>query len=229
MADLTVLQTNLGIVFNHIALLQQALVHRSYRNENPDSFSLSNERLEFLGDALLGYVVAEELYSRFPRFSEGELTQLRAKLVCRQTLAAVALSLHLGDYLYLGYGEEESGGCYRQSNLCGALEAVIGAASIDQGFDVAKGLVLKLLRTELDKAITEGPLKNSKSRLQELIQAEWQATPVYHILDATGPAHEKVFTVEVLAGDTVLGRGTGKSKRAAEQEAAQAALQKWSK
>ena len=219
------LQGILGIQFKDESLLQQALVHRSYLNENPALHLVSNERLEFLGDAVLGFVVADELYSRFPDFSEGELTKLRAALVRGETLSRIASSLQLGDYLYLGRGEEESGGRSRPRNLSCTLEAVIGAVFLDQGFDIARSFILKLLDSEFEGVVEDKFTDDYKSRLQQIIQSERKITPVYRTVEEVGPDHAKVFTVEVLAGDTVLGRGSGRSKRAAEMDAAREALQ----
>lgn len=222
--DLTALQSALGVTFREPKLLQQSLIHRSYLNETPDFPLPSNERLEFLGDALLGLVVAEKLYTEFPHLQEGELTKLRTALVRRETLASIAQSLSLGDYLYLGQGEERSGGRQRQSNLSHALEAVIGAVLIDQGYNAAKELVLRLLSKMAEERITD-----HKSRLQELVQAEWRMIPSYRVVAEEGPGHDKVFTVEVVVGGEVLGRGSGKGKRAAEREAARAALKRWAR
>jgi len=233
LAELATLQSTLGITFRDPLLLQQALTHRSFLNENPDFPLPSNERLEFLGDALLGFVVAEKLHSDLPHLWEGALTVLRAALVCNETLARIASSFNLGDHLYLGRGEEMSGGRHRQSNLSSALEAVIGAIFVDQGLPVAKEFVLKLLNGMVVKIVEEESIEESvkdyKSRLQVLVQAEQQTTPVYRIVEEQGPAHDKLFTVEVMVGDVVLGRGSGKGKRAAEQNAAQAALENWAK
>jgi len=219
------LQVILGVNFKDESLLQQALAHRSYLNENPALHLVSNERLEFLGDAVLGFVVADELYSRSPDFSEGELTKLRAALVRGETLSRIASLLQLGDYLYLGRGEEESGGRSRPRNLSCALEAVIGAVFLDQGFDIARSFILKLLGSEFDGVVEDKVTDDYKSRLQQVIQSERKITPVYRTVEEVGPDHAKVFTVEVLAGETVLGRGSGRSKRAAEMDAAREALQ----
>ncbi len=225
LSDLGALQTVLDVNFKDESLLQQALVHRSYLNENSLLHLVSNERLEFLGDAVLGFVVASELYTRFPDFSEGELTKLRSALVRGETLTRIALSLQLGDYLYLGRGEEESGGRSRSRNLSCTLEAVIGAIFMDQGLDVARGFILKLLGSELDGVVEDKFAADYKSKLQQVIQSEHKITPVYRTIEEVGPDHAKVFTVEVLAGDSVLGRGCGRSKRAAETDAARHALQ----
>ncbi|MCL0093749.1 ribonuclease III [Dehalococcoidia bacterium] len=231
MPQLDSLQNTLGVAFEDVTQLRQSLVHRSFLNESEalsetsDDHPLSsNERLEFLGDALLGHVVAERLFCEFPDFSEGDLTKVRSALVRTETLARVARSLNLGDYLFLGKGEAESGGRRRQRNLACALEAVIGAVLVDQGFNVAREFVLRILGKELERATEEKLEKDPKSRLQEVVQAEQRLTPVYRTDDATGPDHDKIFVVDVFAGETFLGRGSGRSKRAAEREAAVAAL-----
>jgi ribonuclease-3 len=225
LTDIADLQNALGINFKDISLLQHSLVHRSYINENSGDTLESNERLEYLGDAVLGFVVAEEIYHRYPDLSEGEMTKLRSALVRGETLGRIALRLNLGEYLYLGRGEEESGGRRRPRNLSCALEAVIGALLVDQGLDAARHLILRLLESELERAIEDKLIADYKSRLQQITQSESKLTPIYRTVEETGPDHEKVFTVEVLAGDTVLGRGSGRSKRAAEMEAARRALE----
>lgn len=225
MADLDVLEQIIGVTFRDRALLEQALVHRSYLNENPDFALPSNERLEFLGDAVLGLVVADKLYHELPHLSEGKMTKLRAALVRQETLASLAASLDLGSYLRLGWGEEVSGGRSRRTNLARAFEAVIGAIFLDQGFGVAADSILRLFGDQL-RRITEGRLTTDyKSRLQEVVQAEQRLTPVYRMVEASGPDHEKRFIVEVMVGDTVIGRGVGKSKRMAEEEAARSAIE----
>ncbi len=225
MADLAALQETLGVSFNDISLLEQALVHSSYINENPGFAPTSNERLEFLGDAVLGLLVAEKLYRDFPHFTEGEMTKLRAALVRRDTLAHVARTVGLGDYLYLGKGEEAGGGRHKPANLAAALEAVIAAFFLDQGSSATRDFILKVLGAELEKVASQGTGIDYKSELQELIQAKEQQTPTYHVVEATGPDHSKIFTVEARLGEAVLGRGSGKSKKAAESEAARSALE----
>ena len=228
MADLAVLQQTLGVSFNDMVLLEQALVHSSYINENPGFTLVSNERLEFLGDAVIGLVVAEKLYQDFPNFTEGEMSNLRAALVRRDTLARVAGTIGLGDYLYLGKGEEANDGRHKAVNLAGALEAVIAAVSLDKGSSVARDFVLRLIDAEFRKVVSQGIVFDYKSGLQELIQARDQQTPTYYVIDAAGPDHDKRFNVEVRLGEAVLGRGSGKSKKAAETEAARLALEKLS-
>jgi len=225
LADLSALPEILGISFNDPSLLEQALVHRSYVNENPDFALASNERLEFLGDAVLGLVVAERLYQDFPHFTEGEMTKLRAALVCQNTLTRIARTIGLGDYLYLGKGEEASGGRRKSANLARALEAVIGAIFLDQGSVTTSDFILRLFDKELEKVTSRGAGIDYKSQLQELIQARGQPPPVYRVIEAVGPDHDRRFTVEVRAGGVVLGRGSGKSKKTAETEAARSALE----
>jgi len=225
LADLDALQQILGVKFNNLSLLEQALVHSSYINENPDLAPASNERLEFLGDAVLGLVVTEKLYQYYPHLSEGEMTKIRAALVRGDTLARVAKTIELGDYLYLGKGEEASGGRRKPANLAGALEAVIAAVFLDRGQSATRDFTLKLLDVELKSIISKGLGIDYKSELQELIQAKKQQKPDYHLIEATGPDHDKMFTVEIRVGEAVLGRGSGKSKKAAETEAARSALE----
>lgn len=222
--DLAALQKSLGISFNNPSLLEQALVHSSYVNENP-AVAASNERLEFLGDAVLGLIIAQELYRRLPQSSEGEMTELRSWLVRGGALASLAKAISLGNYLYLGKGEETSGGRQKPANLAGALEAVIAAIFLDQGFKITEDFIFSLMDKELDKVLSQGIEPDYKSQLQELIQARHQPAPTYQVIEATGPNHDRKFTVEVRLGDTVLGRGSGKSKKSAEEKAARSALE----
>ena len=221
------MQSTLGVTFRDLSLLEQALVHRSYLNEDSNFPLSSNERLEFLGDSLLGFVVAEKLYTEFPELSEGEMTRLRAALVRGETLARLASSLGFGDYLYLGRGEEASGGRARQSILAGALEAVVGAVLVDRGFARAKKFVLRLFDDEIGRAVRDEEMvvQDHKSRLQEFTQAQHQVTPAYRTIKEEGPDHAKEFTVEVVVSGSVIGVGRGKSKRIAEMEAAKSALE----
>ena len=226
--DLAVLQKILGVSFNEPNLLKQALVHSSYLNENPGSDLGSNERLEFLGDAVLGLVIAEKLYQDFPELTEGGMTKFRSVLVSRETLARVAAAAGLGEYLCLGKGEEVGGGRQNVANLAGVLEAVIAAIFLDQGSTVARDFVLNLLNEEILKANQQGVRVDYKSRLQELIQSRQQSVPNYRLVEATGPDHDRRFTVEVEVDDKVLGSGSGKSKKMAEIEAARSALESFS-
>lgn len=228
MADLAALQQTLGVSFNDPSLLEQALVHSSYINENPDFALSSNERQEFLGDAVLGQIIAEKLYLELPYSTEGDMTRLRAAVVRRDTLARVARAVGLGEYLYLGKGEEMGGGRHKPANLAGALEAVIAAVFLDQGMNITRDFVLGLFGEELQKASSQDSQIDYKSKLQELVQARQQLTPAYHVTDAAGPEHDRKFTVEVKTGDTLLGKGAGKSKKLAETEAARSALERLS-
>jgi len=223
--DLAAFQKTVGVIFKDITLLEQALVHSSYINENPGHATSHNERLEFLGDAVLDWIVSEHIFQQFPDFDEGDMTRLRAALVRRETLARVARAVRLGDYLYMGKGEEASGGRSKTANLAGALEAVIAAVYRDSGGDITREFVLKLLEDEWDRVVNKGFEDDYKSILQIATQSKFQVIPVYHLISQTGPDHDKVFTVEVSAKNTVLGSGTGKSKKMAETRAARSALQ----
>lgn len=228
MTDLADLQRNMGVSFKDVSRLELALVHSSYINENPAPGQTSNERLEFLGDAVLGLVVAERLYRDYPRCSEGEMTRLRAAVVRQDTLARRAGTLSLGDYLYLGKGEEADGGRQKPANLEAALEALIAAVFLDGGLGAARDFVLRLLGEELEEAISLGPSTDYKSALQELTQSGQQVTPSYRVTNTSGPDHGKTFTVEVTLNGQVVGSGTGKNKKAAETEAARQALEELS-
>lgn len=218
------LRKALEIDFRRPALLEQALVHRSYLNEAPELDLESNERMEFLGDAVLGLVISERLYGDYPALSEGHLSQIRALLVRWDTLAEAAERISLGDYLILCRGEEMSGGRTRPSNLAGALEALIGAAFLDGGITKARKLVLKLLGPELEKVAAGAVAVDSKSQLQHVVQTRWHEIPKYRLISSVGPDHAKTFTVEVVVNSEVLGRGEGRNKKQAELAAARQAL-----
>jgi len=225
LADLKSLQKTLGIKFKDSSLLGKSLVHRSYLNENQGTETDSNERLEYLGDAVLGFVVAEKLYKDFPDYDEGRMTRLRSILVRRETLARIARCINLGEYLFLGKGEDTSGGRNKSANLACALEAVIAAVYLDQGMTKTRKMIIRLLEEEWRKAIKKPAAIDYKSRLQELIQSREQRIPSYHVTGTSGPDHIKTFSVEVRLGDRVLGAGSGKSKKEAETEAAREALE----
>jgi ribonuclease-3 len=226
LADLEQLQQKLGVSLKNPILLQMALTHGSYLNENPAGFPSSNERLELLGDAVLGLVVVEKLYQEYPAQDEGELTRFRSALVRKETLAQIAATIELGEYLYLSKGEESGGGRTKPANLAGALEALIAAIYLDRGLKTAKHFILRLFDTEIHLETYLRAETDYKSKLQEIVQAERQATPSYHLVKAIGPDHAKVFTIDVSVGDKTLGRGTGNSKKAAEMDAARKALEK---
>lgn len=223
--DPTSLMKALDLSFKRPALLEQALVHRSYLNEAPELELESNERMEFLGDAVLGLVISERLYGDYPALSEGHLSQIRALLVRWDTLAEAAERISLGEYLILGRGEEMSGGRTRPSNLAGALEALIGAAFLDGGVSKAKKLILLLLKPELEKVAAGAVAVDSKSQLQHVVQSRWHEIPKYRLVSAVGPDHAKTFTVEVAVRSEVLGCGEGRNKKQAELAAARQALE----
>ena len=218
------LERFLDVSFNQKGLLGLALVHSSYLHENPGTFSESNERLEFLGDAVLGMVVAEELFARNPHWPEGRLTQARAALVQGESLAGIARGLYLGRYLYMGKGEEAGGGRERPTNLAGAFEALVGALFLDQGYGSAQQFVLRVLAQELSRVGSTSAVKNPKSTLQEAVQAKGLPTPTYRIVHVSGQDHARQFTVEVTVDGKVVGRGVGSRKSQAEQEAAAESL-----
>lgn len=216
--DLERLQRLLDHHFRDEALLRQALTHRSAGSRN-------NERLEFLGDAILGFEVAENLYRRHPAATEGELSRARAQLVKRETLAAAARRLGLGDYLILGAGELRSGGQNRDSILSDAVEAIIAATYIDSGIEAARRMVRHLLSEEIAASSPQAQLKDAKTRLQELLQARSMQLPEYEVVSLEGDAHDQSFTVRCRVQDLDLeSRGRGSSRRKAEQEAASAML-----
>ena len=218
------LENALGVSVKDKDLLRLALAHSSYFNENPGSLAGSNERLEFLGDAIISAAVAHELYRRFPDWPEGQLTQARSVLVRGEALTAVAKRLNLGKHMYMGNGEEEAGGRERPTNLAAALEAVVGAVLLDQGYEEASKLVLRLLAPELEAVGQSQALKSPKSILQEVVQGKGLPPPAYEIVQVTGSEHQRQFTVEVTIDGQVIGQGTGGRKSQAEQEAAAAAL-----
>ena len=223
--DLGGLEARLGVTFRDKELLRLALVHGSCFYENRGAFAESNQRLEFLGDAVIGVAVAEGLFRRNPGWSEGELTHVRSTLVSGETLAAVARGLDLGRELYMGKGAEGVGTRDRDSCLAAALEAVVGAVFLDQGYGPARDLVARLIPVEGGLAAEEAVPQNAKSALQEMLQARGKSTPSYSTAKSGGTEHEPVFTAAVRVRGRVLGRGTGPSKADAEREAAAQALQ----
>jgi ribonuclease-3 len=221
---LVLLQQKLGFAFTRSALLLQALTHPSYINETPFSQEDDNQRLEFLGDALLGFLVGEWLYSRFPEAREGELTSLRAHLVRSESLANFAREFDLGAWMRFGRGEGANGGSQRDANLCDAFEALVGAMCLDSGLDKTKSWLQQLLVTRIDDIDSHRRVRDSKSRLQEYVQSRFKVTPIYRIIHVEGPDHAKQFTAEVTVNDIVWGQGFGLSKQSAEQAAAFTAL-----
>lgn len=222
--DLSDHATHFGVTFKDILLLQQALTHRSYLNEHPDSKLQDNERLEFLGDAVLDFIAAEWLFERYPEMKEGTLTRLRAGLVRNETLASYSSAVGLGDLLLLGKGEEEHGGRNRLSNLGSAFEAFAGALYLDQGLEAVRQFVKPWFVPVLDEMLREQSDKDAKSMLQEWAQAQLSQTPNYRTVQITGPDHDREFTIEVLIDHNVVGVGVGRSKQLAAQSAARSAL-----
>ncbi len=217
------LEALLGYKFSNIQLLQNALSHSSYANEHYHDGLKSNERLEFLGDSILGMVVAEYLYRNFPDRPEGELTRMRADMVCETALAAIARTLNLGSHLLLGKGEEAFGGRERPSILADAVESVIAASYLDGGMDAARGIISRFVLT--DVPITRMHNVDYKTALQERVQQKKNQVLTYRPLGENGPDHHKEFMVEVLLNGKVAGTGSGTSKKRAEQAAAKAAME----
>lgn len=224
------LESRLHVSFSDSSLLRTALTHPSYANEHPEDATEDNERLEFLGDAVLGMIVARTLYQRFPEVSEGRLTEWRAYLVCGPTLSRVARSMDLGRWLRLGRGEDQTGGRDREGNLERAYEAAVGAIYLDRGLDASRTFVRETLAEDLERLETSPEALNSKGALQELVQQlespehDPGSRPEYVLLAETGPDHQRHYEVAVEVEGEVLGRGAGASKQQAEKEAAAQAL-----
>lgn len=216
----------INLTFHKPSLLQQALTHSSYVNESAGTDIQDNELLEFLGDAILNFIVAETIYYRFPELTEGKLTEIRVALIREETLAQIAAELNLGDYLQLGKGEETSGGSKKPSNLADTLEALIGAIYLDQGLDVTRQFIIENWEPYINEIASRQITKNYKGRLQEYIQFEQKKLPAYRLLQVSGPDHDRDFTAEVSINTQILGIGTGKNKKAAEMEAARIACEK---
>ena len=210
--------SHLGYQFSNRQLIEKALTHRSASNNH-------NERLEFLGDAVLGMVIAKALFAKFPKVDEGQLSRMRSSLVKGKTLAVIAKEINLGDYIYLGEGELKSGGFRRASILADAFEAVIGAVYLDSGFDQTSQLILKLYNERLTELDPSEVTKDPKTRLQELLQSRRFSLPEYELLSVTGEAHEQTFEVVcVISEKSIKTVGTGSSRRNAEQLAAEKAF-----
>jgi len=223
--NLSSLEKTIGISFNNVDILQQALVHRSYLNENPDFPLKDNERLEFLGDAVLEMVVTGYLYSNYPN-PEGELTSWRAALVNAKMLAKVAERLKINDHLMLSHGEAKDNGRARQYILANAMEALIGAIYLDQGYDKTDQFITKEILKELPQIIKERLYQDPKSRFQEQAQDRVGVTPVYEVIKEWGPDHAKNFIVGVYLEKELIAEGQGVSKQEAQEKAAEAALNK---
>lgn len=215
----------LGIHMHDLELLDMALTHTSYAHEAKQyPKPHHNERIEFLGDSVLSVIVSTYMYKSFPDLAEGQLTKLRAYLVCEGSLYEYAKKIHLGDYLQLGKGEELSGGSERPSILADAFESVLGAIYLDQGFEVVQTYLLGMMQSEIDFICRHGIFNDYKTRLQEYLQRDGDADIHYVLLGSTGPEHNKVFTSQVMLGNTVIGEGSGRTKKDSEQHAAKQAL-----
>ena len=218
------LQERIGVSFADATHLREALTHKSYINELPSLGLADNQRLEFLGDAILDFLVGEWLFQRYPTAHEGELTSLRAHIVRTPSLAQLASEFHLGSYLCLGKGESSSGGRRRPANLCAAFEALVGAMYLDHGLEVTRTWVHRVLARHVQEIDSRRAAKDPKSLLQEYTQGELRITPSYRIVREAGPDHARTFTAQALVDETVWGEGLGQSKQDAEQAAARAAL-----
>ena len=227
--QLSGLQESLEVAFADAALLEQALVHDSFVSEFPGVFSESNERFEFLGDAVLDLIVAQELVARFPDSPEGHLTQMRASLVNKTSLAKIGDRLDLGSSLLVGRGEAEMGGIRRESNLGSAFEALVAALFLDQGYDATRDFVVRVMEAELDSVGDMGrPLHHPKSLLHEAAMKRGYSPPTYEVVARHGPDHGPTFTVQTLVGGMPMGKGDGRSKQEAESVAAEQALSRLS-
>jgi ribonuclease-3 len=223
---LSELEQSLGLAFVNKSLLGQSLTHSSYAYENRGQQILDNERLEFLGDAVLKLVISEYLFNKFPEKAEGDLTKIRASVISDRTLAALSRKLKFGSYLLLGDNEIKTGGRLRKSNLANAFEAVVGAIYLDAGIGRARDFLLDNLKTEIEKVSQKGYIRDYKSALQELVQQKKWGLPQYRVVREVGPKHKKVFFIEVRVGNKKQGAGSGLSKKEAEQRAAFEALRK---
>ncbi|PIU98453.1 ribonuclease III [Candidatus Wolfebacteria bacterium CG03_land_8_20_14_0_80_40_12] len=225
MLDITDLEKKLGLVFKNKALLKEALTHRSYLNENPSCGKFHNERLEFLGDAVLELVVTEYLFSRFPVHSEGQLTSLRAALVNYLIMAKSSYGIDLENFILLSKGEAKDTGRARSVILANAMEAVIGAAYLDAGYSAAKKIIEQfIIAPNLNQIIEAELYKDAKSQLQEIVQEKLKLTPSYQLIEEWGPDHKKIFRMGVYFKDELVAQGEGHSKQEAEVEAAKEAL-----
>ena len=225
MKDIGILEQRIGIRFNNINLLKEALTHRSYLNERSNWPVPHNERLEYLGDAVLELAVSERLFADYPDFPEGQLTVIRAALVNYQILGKIAAELELDEFMLMSKGERGDNPRAKEVILANALEALVGAIYLDHGFDTVKKFVDKEIMVYVDDIIRTKSYKDPKSALQELIQERSRVTPTYEVLEESGPAHERTFRVGVRFGGDIVAEGSGQSKQEAEVEAARKALE----
>lgn len=212
--------------FSSLETLQEALIHSSYANETKGKSIRYNERLEFLGDSVLGLVVSDYIFKKYKHLPEGELTKVRANVVCEPSLANIAKKINLGKYLLLGKGEENTGGRNRDSILADAFEAIIGALYIDGGIEVAREFIISNLAESIELASKGSLFRDYKTHLQELMQSKSSDKITYNVVNTYGPDHDKTFDVEVVTSDKVIGTGRGKSKKEAEQNAAKQAIER---
>lgn len=225
--NLTTFQNNIGYTFQNKALLEMSLTHSSFYRGRGQSIGKDNERLEFLGDAFLDAVIGEALYRRIPDGEEGKLSKLRALIVCENALARIARDQGVGQILYLGHGEEQSGGRHRDSILADATEAIIGAVYMDGGFEAAKSVILRICEKTIQDAMAGKLHSDYKSEFQEMIQLRRAGDNISYVSAGTeGPDHAKIFHVELQVNGKVMGEGTGKSKKEAEQNAARQAIER---
>lgn len=223
--ELDILQKRIGIVFKHLETLNHAFIHPSFTNEQNPLSAENNQRMEFLGDAVLELVVSHYLFENYSDLAEGQMTKVRAYTVCEQSLSWVAKNLGLGNYLILGKGEENTGGREKPSILADTFESLIGAIYLERGFDTAKDFIIKNLRQTIQKAVEGEAALDYKTTLQEILQKMSPDRICYDVIREEGPDHAKVFYVEVVWRGKILGRGQGKSKKEAEQFAAKEALE----
>ncbi len=225
--DFAALEDRIGYRFGHPELLERALTHRSLANEDATGGILDNESLEFLGDSVLGFTIADTLFRRFPEYDEGQKSKVKSLLVSTPTLAKLARQLHLGDFLMLGRGEEKTGGRRKQALLADGYEALIAAIYVDGGIDAARAFIMREFEPLIDEVRRpDFGGRDYKSALQEYLQGHDQPLPEYHVASESGPDHRKLFQVEVRVRDEVIAQANGRSKKEAEQEAARVALEK---
>lgn len=220
------LQDSLGHRFADASLLQQAVVHKSYLNEMKVAGLRDNERLEFLGDAVLDLIISEDLIDRYPSTPEGDLSKMKARVVSEPALAEIARRIGLGKYLRLGRGEEMTQGREKPSLLADALEAILAAVYLDGGLAQARSVIHRIYGSDMEAFLETEIMIDYKTRLQEFCQREYDTLPVYTVIDETGPDHQKTFEVQLSVGGDVLGKGKGRSKKEAEQQAAREALER---
>jgi len=227
MEELSKLEKKLKLNFKDKNLLRMAFIHRSYLNEHPEERLGHNERLEFLGDSVLGMVVSKYLFIEYPNQPEGDLTNFRSSLVNAKMLSKAAVGLHLGNYLYLSRGEEATGGRNRQYIMANTFEALIGAIFLDQGLDAAESFIKKTILPNLKEILEKNLYKDFKSQLQEKAQEKYGVTPTYKVIEEIGPDHAKTFKTAVFIEQKKIAEGEGNSKQEAEQKTAKVALENW--